>query len=114
MTFALNVIISASLISFASWLSGRFPGVAGFLVAMPIATMLVLPLSYFEHGNPAHSIVLAKSILIAIPVSLTFFLPFLLSARLELSFWQAYGIGCALLPIGFFAHRFFMRLWFAA
>ena len=114
MTFAFNVLISASLISIASWLSGRFPGLAGFLVAMPIATMIVLPLSYFQHGNPAHTIVLAKSILLAIPVSLAFFLPFLASARLDLSFWQAYGIGCSLLPIGFFAHRFLLRILFAA
>ena len=62
-----------------------FPGLARFLVAMPIATMLVLPPSYFAHGNPAHSIALAKSILLAIPVSLTFFLPFRLSARPDLS-----------------------------
>jgi hypothetical protein len=114
MTFVLNVLISAALISFASWLSGRFPGLAGFMVAMPVATMIVLPLSYFQHGNPAHSVVLAKSILLAIPVSLTFFLPFLASARLDLSFWQAYGIGCSLLPIGFFAHRFLLRIFIAA
>jgi hypothetical protein len=34
-----------------------------------------------------------------------FFVPFLLADRLSLTFWQAYTLGCAALPIGFFIHR---------
>ena len=113
MIFALNVLVSAVVISFASWLSGRFPGAAGFFVALPVATMLVLPLSYGEHGSSETSILLARSIFIAIPISLTFFLPFLLSDRLALSFWQAYALGCLALPIGFFVHRAVTRALFA-
>ena len=105
MQFVLNVIISASMISFASWLSGRLPTAAGFMVALPLASMLVLPLSYHEHGNAEASVLFARSIFIAIPVSLTFFLPFLFSERLGLTFWQAYGLGCLVLPIGYFVHR---------
>lgn len=105
MTFALNVLVSALVIGFASWLSGRSATAAGFLVAMPLATMLVLPLSYREHGSPEASILLARSIFIAIPISLCFFLPFLLSDRLGLSFGQAYLLGCLALPLGFVVHR---------
>ena len=105
MAFALNVLVSAIAISFASWLSGRLPGTAGFIVALPLASMLVLPLSYQEHGSAETSIVLARSIFIAIPISLTFFVPFLLSGRLGLGFWQAYGLGCLALPLGFLVHR---------
>ncbi len=105
MTFLLNVLVSAALISFASWLSGRLPTTAGFLVALPLATMLVLPLSYVEHGSSENSFLLARSIFVAIPISLCFFLPFLLSERLHLSFWQAYALGCAALPVGFLVHR---------
>ena len=43
MTFVLIVLISATAISFASWLSGRSPALAGFPVAMPLATLIVLP-----------------------------------------------------------------------
>lgn len=113
MLFALNVLVSAVVISTASWLSGRFPALAGFMVALPLATLLVLPLSYREHADPAASILLAKSIFIAIPISLTFFLPFLFSERFGLTFWQAYGLGCAALPIGFFLHRAVTRVFFA-
>ena len=109
MQFALNVLVSALAIGFASWLSGRSPTVAGFVVALPLATLLVLPLSYREHGDAAATILLARSIFVALPISLSFFLPFLLSERLGLSFWQAYGLGCAALPVGFFLHRAIAR-----
>jgi len=113
LTLALNVLISAAVISFASWLSGRFPTTAGFLVALPIATLLILPLSYREHGSAENTILLAKSIFVAVPISLTFFIPFLLASRFSLSFWQAYALGCLALPLGFGAHRLLTRAFFA-
>jgi hypothetical protein len=113
MTFVLNVGISAFVIAFVAWLSGRFPTTAGFVIALPLATMVVLPLSYLQHGSPETSVLLARSIFVAIPISLTFFLPFLLAGRLGLSFWQAYALGCLALPAGFVAHRFVTRWLFA-
>jgi len=109
MAFAINVLVSAMVIGFASWLSGRLPTTAGFVVALPLATLLVLPMSYREHGDAEASILLARSIFVAVPVSLSFFLPFLLSGRLGLSFWQAYGLGCAALPLAFLVHRAILR-----
>ncbi len=113
MTFALNVAVSALVIALASWLSRRFPATAGFLIALPLATMLVLPLSYLEHGDRTTSVLLARSILVAIPVSLCFFVPFLLTGRFGLSFWQAYLYGCAALAMGYFAHRGLTRWLFS-
>ena len=113
MTFFLNMIVSAMVISFASWLAGRLPNLAGFFVALPLATMLVLPLSYREHGSAENSILLAKSIFVAIPVTLAFFLPFLVAGRFGLGFWQAYALGCLALPIGFVLHRVVTRVLFA-
>jgi hypothetical protein len=43
-------------------------------------------------------------------VSVAFFIPFLLSERLNLSFWQAYAFGCLVLPLGFLVHRVIARL----
>lgn len=105
MTFVFNVLVSACVIGFASWLSGRFPTLAGFVIALPLATMIVLPLSYREHGNLEASILMANSIFVALPVTLLFFVPFLLSGRFGFSFWQAYGLGCLALPAGYWLHR---------
>lgn len=112
MTFVLNIVVSASVISLAAWLSRRVPTLAGFIVALPLASLLALPLSFHQHGDAQASILLAKSIFLAIPVSLMFFLPFLVSGRFGLSFWQAYGLGCVALVVGFGLHRLVTRMFF--
>jgi hypothetical protein len=108
---SLNVIVSACVIGFAAWLSGHFPGIAGFIVALPLATMLVLPLSQLQHGDSENTITFAKSIFMALPITLTFFVPFFVAERLGLSFWQAYALGCLALLLGYFLHRAVRILW---
>ena len=105
MLFITNILLAAAVIATASWLSGRYPGFAGFMVAMPLASLIVLPMSYLQHGSETGSVEMARSIFIAVPVSLLFFVPFFLSDRLELSFWQAYGIGVLTLPVAYLLHR---------
>ncbi len=99
---ALQVVIAALVIAFSAWLSKKSPQMAGLLVALPIASMLVLPFSYWQHRDPALAIKLAQEIFLAIPVSLMFFFPFALANRLGLTFWKAYASGITLLLLAFF------------
>jgi hypothetical protein len=108
-TVLINVIVTAAVVGFASWLSGRSPGTAGFIVALPLATMLVLPLSQLQHGEGANTMLFAKSIFVALPMTLIFFIPFLVSGKLGLSFWQSYALGCFALVPGYLAHRIVVR-----
>lgn len=105
-----NILLAATSVALASWLSRRFPIVAGFIVALPLNTLMVLPLSYVQHGDAGNTMLLAKSIFIAVPVTLVFFLPFLFAERLGLSFWQAYALACATLCVGFFVHRAIVQM----
>jgi hypothetical protein len=109
MTFAINTLIAALMISFVSWLSGRSPTLAGLVAALPLSTMLILPMSQIQHGDSENTYVLAKSIFLATPVALMFFLPFLFSERLGLSFWRLYLLGSGLLIGSFFLYRFVVR-----
>ncbi|MGH7309239.1 MAG: hypothetical protein ACREK6_11145 [Candidatus Rokuibacteriota bacterium] len=52
MAIVVNVVLSALVVGGAAWLSGRFPRAAGFLVALPLATMLVLPMAHLQHKDP--------------------------------------------------------------
>jgi hypothetical protein len=107
MLFLLNTLVSAIVIAAVAWVSRKIPETAGFIVALPLATMLVLPLAYLQHRDSGSAFELARSILVALPITLLFFVPFLFRERL--SFWGAYAIGCALLPLGYFAHRAILR-----
>lgn len=104
----LKVATAATVIAFASWLSGKKPELAGFIVALPIASLLALAFSYMEYRDPAASITFAKSILVGVPVSYLFFLSFFFADKLGNSFWLSYMTGLVLLVIGFFLHRFIM------
>jgi hypothetical protein len=72
--------------------------------------MLVLPLAYLQHGDGENTILMARSIFVAVPITLVFFIPFLLSGRLGLTFWQAYAFGCLALVLGYFVHRAVVRI----
>ena len=104
-----KVLIAAVLISFTSWLCGKKPEWAGLLVALPLTSMLALGFSYGEYKDPAKSVIFAKSILAAVPLSLLFFLPFVFADKLKLSFWSNYALGGLLLVVGYYAHRFVLR-----
>jgi hypothetical protein len=106
----INVVLSALVIGVAAWLSGRFPRAAGFLVALPLATMLVLPMAHLQHQDAETTVAFAKSILIAVPVVMLFLLPFMLAVRFGWSFWLSYGLACLWLIPAFFLHRALVRL----
>jgi hypothetical protein len=74
--FFFKIVLSALVIAAASWLSGKYPKLAGFIIALPLATLIALVLSYTEHKNAETTITFAKSILIGVPASYLFFFPF--------------------------------------
>ena len=101
----INIFVSAAVISLCTWLAEKRPDLAGFIVSLPLSTLLVLALNQIQYGDTAKGTLLAKSIFVAIPSTLVFFVPFLLAERLKLSFWVSYGIGICLLVFAFFIHR---------
>ncbi len=101
----LKFVIAAAVIAFSSWLAGKRPELAGFIVALPLTTLLALAFSYTEYKDSNASVAFAKSVFIGVPVSLLFFLPFLLADKLHLAFWQCYALGIVLLVAGYFIHR---------
>jgi hypothetical protein len=105
-----KLILAASLISFVSWLSGKKTTLAGFLTALPLTTLLALAFSHMEWGDSKQSVEYAKSVFIAIPVSLLFFIPFLFAEKLQLNFWSCYISGIVFLGIGYFAHSYISKL----
>ena len=108
--FTFKIVLAAIIIAFASWLSGQNPKLAGFIIALPIVSIIAIALSYYEHNDIEKTILFSKSILIAIPVSYLFFLPFFFSKSLNMNFFLMYGAGLGLLIIGFFIHKYITNL----
>jgi hypothetical protein len=100
-----KVILASGVITFTSWLANSQPRLAGFIIALPISSMLALAFNYAQFQNEGQSSAFARSILVGVPLSLLFFVPFLFSAQLKWGFGLLYGAGIALLAIGYFVHK---------
>lgn len=100
-----KILVAALVISFCSWLSNRKPDLAGFIIALPLTTLIALLFSYAEFRDSAKSVEFAKGIFVGVPLSLVFFVPFLLAQRLNLNFVVCYVSGLILLVLGYFLHR---------
>lgn len=105
-----KTVLAAVLISFVSWLSGKKTGLAGFLTALPLTTLLALAFSHMEWGDSKQSVEYAKSVFVAIPVSLLFFVPFLMAQKFNLGFWSCYSGGVVLLGVGYFLHTYLSKM----
>ena len=106
MVFIAKVLLAALVIAFASWLSGKKPELSGFIIALPIASIIAIAFSYLEHKNTENTVLFAKSILIGVPISYLFFVPFFFAKNLNMNFWLIYGLGFLLLVIGYFVHKY--------
>ena len=107
----LKLVVAASVIAFASGLSQKRPDLAGFIIALPIASLLALALAHFQHGDVEKSIAFGRSILLAVPVSYLFFIPFFIPKLAQSGFWIVYGLGLSFLVAGFFLHQALIK-WF--
>ena len=106
MIFLIKILFAGFIIALSSWLAGQYPKIAGFIIALPLASLIAVIFSYVEHNDPEKSITFAKSILVGVPISYLFFLPFFFAKSLGMNFWLIYSIGFALLIIGFFIHKY--------
>ena len=104
MNFLFKTILSSVIIAVASWLAGRKPVLAGFIIALPLMSMISILLAYFEHRDMNKINQFAESILVAVPLSLLFFLPFILNKWVRMNFTLTYILGVALIGVAFWAH----------
>ena len=108
--FLAKILISAILIAFASWLAGRQSILAGFIIALPLASMLSILFSYLEYRDMEKINQFAVSILTAVPLSLLFFIPFLLNKWLKMNFVWTYLTATGLLAVAYLIHHFVFRV----
>ena len=101
MLFWIKIFISSCVIAVTSHLAGKKPMLAGFIVALPLTSILSLSLAYWEHRDMQKLNEFALSILTAVPLSLTFFIPFLLNRWLKLNFFLSFLLGFLCLGVSY-------------
>lgn len=107
--FVLKVVVSGLLVAALSWLAGRNPSLAGFLVALPVISLLAIGFSYYQYRDMEKISRFAGSILVSLPLSTLFFVPFLLNRWLKWAFFPTLLAGFALLYVGYLIHARIFR-----
>ncbi len=107
---AFKTAISAAIIVFASWLAGKKPEMAGFITALPLVSIIAIAFAYQQHGDLTITTQYAKSIILAVPVSWLFFVPFFFTEKFDLGFWISWTLGLVLLAVGYFIHQWIIKL----
>ena len=101
MLFWIKILISSLVIAGTSHLAGKKPVLAGFIIALPITSMLALSWAWFEHRDMAKINAFAVSIIAAIPPSFLFFVPFLLNRWIKLNYFWSFTIGVFLVALAY-------------
>jgi hypothetical protein len=105
----IKVTIAAFVIAFAAWLAGKKPEMAGFITALPLVSILAIAFAYAEHQNMVIISQYAKSIIVAVPISWLFFVPFFFTEKFDFGFWPSWVLGLLLLFIGYFLHQWILK-----
>lgn len=105
----IKVAIAACVIAFASWLAGKKPEMAGFITALPLVSIFAIAFAYMEHQNISIISQYAKSIIVAVPISWLFFVPFFFTEKFNFGFWLSWVLGLALLVFGYFLHQWILK-----
>ena len=104
-----KVIIASIVISFASWIARSDVKLGGFIIALPISSMLSLAFFNVQYQEPEATVQFARSILFSIPLTIVFFIPFLFAEKFKLPFWGLYGMGLALIFVGYAVQTYFFQ-----
>ena len=82
---------------------------AGFIIALPMMSMLAILFSYLQYRDMQKINEFAVAILAAVPLSLFFFVPFLLNKWLKMHFSVTYALGIGLVAAAYFLHSLIFK-----
>ena len=107
--FVVKLLVSALVIALASEVAKRDAFWGALIVAMPLVSILAMGWLYGETRDNALVTRFARDIVVLVPLSLVFFLPFLFESRTRLGFLPNLLLGLALLAVAVVTARRWMH-----
>lgn len=98
--FLCKVVVTVVVVIGAAELGKRSSWLGGLVVALPLISILSMTWIYVDTRDSARVAAFARDILIMLPPSLLFFLPFVLEPHTHWPFWLNCGVGCVITAAG--------------
>ena len=95
--FFTKILVSAVAIALATEVAKRQPFWGALIIALPLTSILAMSWLYAETRNNEQLTQFAQDIFTLVPVSLVFFLPFLLEGKTQFGFVANMVLGLVLL-----------------
>lgn len=95
--FLTKILVSAVVIAIATEAAKRQPFWGALIIALPLTSILAMSWLYAETRDNAQLTRFARDIFVLVPVSLVFFLPFLLEGKTQAGFLANMALGLGLL-----------------
>ncbi len=97
------------IIGIAAEVAKRNPFWGAILIALPLTSILAMSWLYADTRDNALLTQFARDIFVVVPVSLVFFVPFLLETKTRLGFIANMCVGLTLLAVGVWVLRRFIH-----
>ena len=99
------------IIGLGTYLARQYPTTAGFIVgAIPLSTALTLAMTQLQYGDTAKTLLIARSVFVAIILSSVFFIPYFVGMWFRVNFWVLYISSLILVLATFPLHQKIMSL----
>ena len=106
--FIAKVVVSALLIAAASEIAKRDVFWGALVIALPLSSILAMSWLFAETRDDALVARFARDILALLPVTVLFFLPFVVESKTRLGYLPNMLIGVILLALGVWGMRRFL------
>ncbi len=93
MPFFIKVLVSSLVIAVSTEIAKRNPSLGGLILALPLTSVIAFAFMGYQGTSVGELSSYAKSTLIFVPISLIFFLPFVISPLQEWSFLAKFLTG---------------------
>jgi hypothetical protein len=103
--FIAKLVVSALVIAVATEVAKRDSFWGALLVALPLTSILAVSWLYVETRDNTLVTRFARDILLLVPVSLVFFVPFLLETKTRFGFLPNLAVGLGLLALAVWVTR---------
>src|SRR4051794_29693289 len=92
-------IIAGVVVVVVALVANRHPRLGGFLLTLPIVSILAFIASWQQKHDLLAVSRLAKETLVLVPLGLPFFVPLAFAEKLGMGYWTAFGTGLVLASI---------------
>jgi hypothetical protein len=92
-------VIAGAIVVSVSLLANRNPRLGGFLLTLPLVSILAFTVSWQQKNDLPAISQLARETLVLVPLGLPFFVPLAFADKLGLGFWAAFGSGLVLASV---------------